>query len=192
MKSLSIVFLLVLEFASAGPSLCQDIIQSRPKSSPQFFPKGWIRGYTEFSVAPPHNEPDLNRCQSTSGHFGGALAHCTAFARFVGSGYVEFRPLGAPNLRRIFLFVDPHLFLGSNVPQFHYSFSAAPMALDRSVGIGVALPKNFEIRLTEHRVMWMGRYQRNLGRADLGKNGPFGSYTTVSARWYFGGYSDNR
>lgn len=192
MKSLSIVVLLALGFLSAKTSLCQELIHSDAKASPQFFPKGWIRGYTEFSFAPPHNEPDLNRCMSTSGHFGGALAHCSAFARFVGGGYIELRPLGAPMLRRVFLFAEPHFFLGSNVPQFHYSFSAAPMALDRSMGVGVALPKNFEIRLTQHRVTWMGRYERNLGRADLGKNGPFGSYTTVSARWYFGGYRDSR
>lgn len=192
MKSLSVVLLLALCFCSPGKSLGQEIIQSETKASPRLFPKGWIRGFTEFSVAPPHNEPDLNRCLSTSGLFGGAGAHCSAFARFVGSGYVEFRPLDAPILRRVFLFVDPHFFLGSNVPQFHYSFSAAPMALDRSLGVGVALPKNFEIRITQHRVEWMGRYQGNLGHADLGKNGPLGSYTTLSARWYFGGFKDSR
>src|SRR5437899_9068622 len=29
---------------------------------PTFFPHNWIRGYTEFAVAPSHNEPDLGRC----------------------------------------------------------------------------------------------------------------------------------
>jgi len=188
----SLVVLLSLCFISAGTSLCQEIIQSEAKGSPQFFPKGWIRGFTEFSVAPPHNEPDLNRCLPSSGQFGGVGAQCSAFARFVGGGYIEFQPLGARGFRRMFLFADPRFFLGSNVPQLHYSFSAAPMALDRSLGVGVALPKNFEIRLTQHRVEWMGRYQKNLGAADLGKNGPLGSYATVSARWYFGGYSDRR
>ncbi len=27
-----------------------------------FFPHNWVRGYTDFSVAPSHNEPDLGRC----------------------------------------------------------------------------------------------------------------------------------
>ena len=27
-----------------------------------FFPHDWLRGYVDFSVAPPHNEPDLGRC----------------------------------------------------------------------------------------------------------------------------------
>ena len=30
--------------------------------APFFFPHNWIRGYTEFAVAPSHNEPDLGRC----------------------------------------------------------------------------------------------------------------------------------
>ena len=27
-----------------------------------FFPHDWLRGYMDFSFAPPHNEPDLGRC----------------------------------------------------------------------------------------------------------------------------------
>src|SRR5256886_5480192 len=27
-----------------------------------FLPHNWVRGYTDFSVAPSHNEPDLGRC----------------------------------------------------------------------------------------------------------------------------------
>ena len=27
-----------------------------------FFPHNWLRGYVDFDVAPPHNEPDLGRC----------------------------------------------------------------------------------------------------------------------------------
>jgi hypothetical protein len=90
--------------------------------------------------------------------------------------------------RRVFLFGEPNLFLGRNVPQYRYTISASPMALDRSIGVGLDLTKNLELRLTEHRVEWMGRYRNSLGQADLGKNGPLGIYTTVSARWYFGGY----
>ena len=39
------------------------------------FPHNWVRGYVDFSFAPPHNEPDLGRCsQSSAGNFGGGLA----------------------------------------------------------------------------------------------------------------------
>ncbi len=192
MKRRSIVLLIVLCLGSASAAVCQEVIKSESSPSPRFFPKGWIRGYTELAVAPPHNEPDLDRCLATSGVFGGAQARCSAFARFVAGGYVEIQPLGSTMFHRVFLFTEPHVFLGSNVPQFNYTFSATPMAFDRSVGIGIEMPRNFELRLTQHRVQWIGRYQRNLGLADLGKTGPLGLYTTVSARWYFGGYKFRR
>jgi hypothetical protein len=182
------VWVAVLFLGTASVAVGQDLVQLESPPSRKFLPKGWIRGYSEFSVAPPHNEPDLDRCLATAGSFGGSQAHCSAFARFVAGGYVEIQPLGSGMFRRVFLFTEPHVFLGSNVPQFNYTFSAAPMALDRSVGVGIELPRNFELRLTQHRVQWMGRYGDNLGKADLGKTGPLGLYTTVSARWYFGGY----
>src|SRR5437879_1996022 len=70
---------------------------------PTFFPHNWIRGYTEFAVAPSHNEPDLGRCMfpqpSTAG---GAASQCTAYARYHFSGSIEMQPpratLRAPSL----------------------------------------------------------------------------------------------
>lgn len=188
MKLPSGIVLVVLCLGTANAAYCQDLVRVESPDSHKLFPKGWIRGYTEFSVAPPHNEVNLNRCRSNAGAFGGAQAQCSAFARFVGGGYVELQPLGSTMLRHAFLFGEPHFFMGNNVPQYNYTFSAAPMAFDRSVGVGVELPKNLELRLTQHRVQWMGRYGDHLGTADLGKSGPLGLYTTVSARWYFGGY----
>lgn len=192
MKTLRLMFVICAGISVSGTALGQSILQADKTTSRTLFPKGWVRGYTEFSVAPPHNEPDLNRCSASAGSYGGAGDPCSAFARFVGSGYVELRPFGSSGLRRVFLFAEPSLFLGSNVPQFHYSASAAPMALDRSIGLGVALTRNLELRVSQHRVEWLGRYQRQLGVADLGKTGPLGQYSTVSARWYFGGYRDRR
>jgi hypothetical protein len=192
MKTLRLVLVICAGFVFTGTALGQSILQADEADSRRLFPNGWVRGYTEFSVAPPHNEPDLNRCSASTGLFGGEAAQCSAFARYVGSGYVELRPFGTIGLRRAFLFAEPSVFLGSNVPQFHYSASAAPMALDRSIGAGVALTRNFELRVSQHRVEWLGRYEKKLGFADLGKAGPLGQYTTVSARWYFGGYRDRR
>jgi hypothetical protein len=37
-------------------------------------------------------------------------------------------------------------------------------------------------------VDWLGRYNHNVGPADLSTAGPYGLYTTIGARWYFGGY----
>ena len=181
-------FLLALAFVAAGAAQAQDSTGSGSADSRAFFPKGWIRGYVEGSVAPPHNEPDLNCCASWAGTDGGANAPCSAFARYVAGGHLEIQPLGGQMLGRVYFFWQPNMFLGRNVPQFSYSASAAPMAYEHEIGVGVGLPRSFELRLTHHSVSWLGRYNQYLGKADLGTNGPFGGYTTISVRWYFGSW----
>src|SRR5205807_9200468 len=69
-----------------------------------------------------------------------------------------------------------------------YTASMAPIAYDRSIGIGFQLPRNFELRATQHQVDWLGRYGRSLGTADLHTNGAYGLYATFGVRWSFGGY----
>ncbi len=183
--------LLFLALGVSGPALAQDPDKSAPEasSSRRFFPRDWVRGFLDGAVAPPHNEPDLNRCASSASMDGGADAPCSAFARYRMSGYVELQPVGTGRFRPAFIFLEPHLYLGRNVPQRQYNFSPAAMAYEHTWGFGIELPRNFELRLTKHSVSWFGRYGGNLGVADLGKNGPLGMYTTISARWYFGGYN---
>ncbi len=154
-----------------------------------FFPRHWIRGHTDFQVAPSHNEPDLGRCsQLPAAQFGGASSPCTAYARWVLSGYVELQPIGRTFLRHVFAFYDMQVFFGRNVPQYSYTVSFEPMADERSLGFGVELPKHFEFRLTSHRSDWLGRYTGNLGPADLGVHPPYGSNATLGVRWNFGGW----
>src|ERR1019366_2274453 len=102
----------------------------------KYFPKDWASGYFDFAAAPPHNYPDLNRCASSAGASGGASAPCAAFARYVGSGYMEFRPIGTGQFHRAFVFFEPHAYMGRNIPQFQYSDSMAPIALEKAGGIG--------------------------------------------------------
>jgi hypothetical protein len=154
-----------------------------------FFPHNWVRGYADFSVAPSHNEPDLGRCvfpQPASA--GGAASTCTAYARYILSGYIEFQPIGRTPARHFFLFFEPKFSFGRNIPQLTYTASMLPIAFDRSVGIGFKLPRNFELRATQHQVDWLGRYSKSLGTADLHTNGPYGLYATFGVRWSFGGY----
>lgn len=154
-----------------------------------WFPHNWVRGYTDFQVAPSHNEPDLGRCafpQPASA--GGAASLCTAYARYLLSGYVELQPLGRTPARHFFLFFEPKFSFGRNIPQLLYTASFLPMAYDRSIGIGFQLPKNFELRATQHQVDFLGRYSKSLGPADLHTNGPYGLYATFGVRWSFGGY----
>ena len=63
-----------------------------------------------------------------------------------------------------------------------------PIAFERSVGIAFQLPRNLEIRFTQHQVDFLGRYKRSVGPADLRTNGPYGLYATAGVRWTFGGY----
>jgi len=157
-----------------------------------FFPRNWIRGFTDFAVAPSHNEPDLGRCafpQPASA--GGAASQCTAYARYLWSGYLEIQPLARTPARHLFLFFEPKFSFGRNIPQISYQASMEPMAYDRAVGAGFELPRNFQVRLTQHQVDYLGRYSNSLGPADLHTTGPYGLYTTVSVRWSFGSYGRN-
>jgi hypothetical protein len=154
-----------------------------------FFPHNWVRGYTDFSVAPSHNEPDLGRCMFPQpASAGGTTSTCTAYARYLLSGYIEFQPLGRTVARHFFLFFEPKFSFGRNIPQLTYTASMLPIAFDRSIGIAFQLPRNFELRATQHQVDWLGRYGHPLGAADLRTNGPNGLYATFGMRWSFGGY----
>ena len=155
------------------------------------FPHNWIRGYVDFSVAPPRNEPDLGRCSPSGAVIaaaGGANSTCNAYARYLLGGYLEIQPFGKTFARHLFLFLTPTFSFGNNVPQYKYTASMAGIAYERAIGFGFELPKNFEIRVTQHQVDWLGKYNHNLGIADLGLAGPYGLYTTIGARYSFGGY----
>jgi hypothetical protein len=113
---------------------------------------------------------------------------CTAYARYLFSGYIEFQPLNRTFAKHIFFFFEPKFSFGKNIPQLSYLASMEPIAFDRSVGIAIELPKSLSLRVTQHQVDYLGRYANNLGPADLRTNGPYGLYTTVGVRWSFGGY----
>lgn len=170
-----------------GTSSTSHSVQASPSSF--FFPHNWIRGYTDFAVAPPHNEPDLGRCMFPQpASAGGTASQCTAYARYLFSGYIEIQPLGRTIARHLFLFFEPRFSFGRNIPQLSYQASMEPIAYDRAVGAAFELPRNFQLRVTQHQVDYLGRYGGSLGPADLHTTGPYGLYTTVSVRWTFGGY----
>jgi hypothetical protein len=165
-------------------------VQASPSSF--LFPHNWVRGYTDFAVAPPHNEPDLGRCMYPQPvGAGGTTSQCTAYARYIMSAYIEIQPLARTPLRHLFFFLEPRFSFGRNIPQVSYEESMEPIAYDRAMGASFQLPRNLELRLTQHQVDYLGRYGRPLGPADLRTTGPYGLYTTVSVRWTFGGYGHN-
>ena len=174
---------------SQSNSLASGPVTPAASESRTFFPHNWIRGYTDFSFAPSHNEPDLGRCmfpQPSSA--GGTASKCTAYARYIFSGYLELQPIGRTPLRHLFLFFEPRFSFGKNIPQLSYAASMEPIAYERAIGVGFELPKHFEVRATQHQVDYLGRYAKGLGTADLHTNGPYGLYATFAVRWYFGGY----
>ena len=149
-----------------------------------FFPQDSFRGYLNFEFAPPHNEPDLGYCSTPAA----SGARCAAFARYVWSGYLEVQPFGGDYLRRFFLFADPKLYGGDNLPGISYSASGAPIAWERTFGAGIELPRSFELRVTHHDLQTFGKYSGANSVINLSHNGPLGLYTTVGVRWYFGRY----
>ena len=163
-----------------------------------FFPHHWVRGYVDYEVAPPHNEPDLGRCTQSHAIIlaaGGVDSPCNAYARYLLGGYLEVQPFGKTFARHIFVFFTPMFSFGNNVPQFKYTASMAGIAYERAIGVALELPKNFELRVTQHQVDWLGKYKNNVGGPpglDLGTAGPYGLYSTIGARWYFGGYGHAR
>jgi len=146
------------------------------------FGQGFIRGYTDFEIAPPHNEPDLGRCNQPQ-------PTCSAFARYIMGGYLEIQPFARTPLRHAYLFIQPNFFFGDNIPQVSYTYSMAPLAVERTMGLAIDLPKHFELRITNHGVTSFSPFDKSLGVYDSGPNKePLGIYNTVGVRWYFGGY----
>jgi hypothetical protein len=90
--------------------------------------------------------------------------------------------------RRLFVFAEPKVFGGDNVPQIRYTASAAPILWERTTGVGVELRSGLELRLTHHMTNLVGRYKTPLKQPEWRTDGPYGLYTTVGVRWYFGGF----
>jgi len=152
-----------------------------------FFPHDTLWGYAQFDVAPPHNEPDPNLCRADAGNQGGVNAPCNAFARYMAWGTVEVRPFGQGIFRRFMLFADLRFVFGKNIPQTLYTWSMAPIGFERSWGAGIYIGRGFEMRVTQHFLFHrLGDRDRYLGSADLGPNGPWGRYTVIGVRKYFG------
>jgi len=179
--------------ASAAQTTPPIQTPAQPEKSPGkqdrlFFPEGWIFGYVQFDIAPPHNEPDPNLCAANAGDYGGANSQCTAFARYLLGGNVVIHPFGRTFLRFLKFEATPTFAMGKNVPQYLYTWSFQAIGMERSWAAAIDLPKRFDIRVTQHFLWWRG--DANLGPAYLGPNGPWGRYTTIGVRKVFGTYRD--
>ncbi len=158
-------------------------------------PRNSFGGYVQFDLAPPHNEWDLNKCAPNAGApaNGGINAPCGAFARTSLSGYIEFKPVNWGPLKNLYFFATPRFFFGDNLPQTRYSASFNPIGIERTGGFIYELPAGFELRLVQHsKMIWLNKYRRPLGRADLGGDGPFGQFNTVGIRKRFGTFRFRR
>ena len=152
-----------------------------------FFPKDWYWGWAQFDIAPPHNEADPNLCAANAGQYGGKNSQCSAFARYMISGTIELRPFGQTIARRLMVFFDPTFLFGKNVPQYLYTWSWSGIGMEFAWGIGLDLPKRFELRFTGHpEIVRFGARDQPLGPAYLGPNGPWGQYNAFGVRKYFG------
>ena len=153
-----------------------------------FFPRGMVRGFVEFQIAPPHNEIDLGLCSLNQTNPSQFHPTCTGYARYMWGGYLELQPVGRGPFRRLILFMEPKVFGGDNMPQQRYTASGALILWERSMGLGIKLPRDFELRLTNHQTSLLGRYRYRDNVNSLRTDGPYGINTTVGVRWYFGGW----
>ena len=152
-----------------------------------FSPRDMLWGYAQFDIAPSHNEPDPNLCAANARQYGGVDAPCNAFARYMLSSYVEVHPFGRTQLRRLMFFGVPNFLFGKNVPQALYTASMEPIGWERSWGAAIEVGRGFQLRVTQHFLFQrFGARDRYLGPADLGTNGPWGRYTVIGVRKYFG------
>jgi hypothetical protein len=157
------------------------------------FPKKSFGGYGQFDIAPPHNEWDLNRCSPAAGTIDGRNTACAAFARSALGGYLEFKPLNWSVFKRVYVFGSPRFFFGDNVPQTRYTASFDAIGVMNTYGLIVDLPRQFQVRVTQQAKMaWLGKYGGNLGRADLGGDGPYGQNMSVGVRYSFGSFAHQR
>lgn len=175
----------------AAAAQCDDDGANAQASRPQdrlLFPHNFVRGYVDFNVTPPHNEADLGLCSLRPGPPPPGYPECAAYARYLWSGYVEVQPVGRGFLRRLFLFSEPKLFGGENVPSVSYTASPSLILLEQTFGFGWTLPRQLEIRWSNHRVKLFGRYDNILRPYLSNPNGPYGLHSSIGVRWYFGGY----
>jgi hypothetical protein len=159
-----------------------------PKEKEKLFsPRDILWGYGQFDIAPPHNEPDPNLCAANAGDYGGKDAPCTAFARYMISGHFEVRPFAKTQFRRLMFFADPNFVFGKNIPQTLYTWSFDAIGFERSWGASIDVGWGIQARVTQHYLFQrLGARDRYLGPADLGVNGPWGRYTVIGVRKYFG------
>jgi hypothetical protein len=163
---------LAAALALSGQSRAQQPetnLQAQPQIAPAptdrlLFPRDFARGFVDFQMAPPHNEIDLGLCQVKASD-PEYRADCTAYARFTWSGYLELQPFGRTPLRRLFLIAEP-----------------------KFLGAGIALSNRAELRMITHKAHLLGRYADSHTPVNLAGDGPYGSYTTVGVRYYFGNY----
>jgi hypothetical protein len=176
---------------ATGLLMCEEPPASTMQTSGSeslLFPPNFIRGYVDFEIAPPHNEFDLGLCAPQSGPLPAGRLECAAYARYSWGGYVEVQPFGRGIMRNLYLFAEPKLYGGKNVPQESYTASPALILFEETLGLGWTLPHNLELRLKHHRNKLLGRYGGSLHDYLLKPDGPYGLYTTIGVRWYFGGY----
>src|SRR5258708_12543492 len=105
-KTIFLLSALLTIFALTSKSQTATVATSHAsptaEESRTFFPRNWVRGYTDFEVAPSHNEPDLGRCAFPPPS--GTTPTCTPSPPYLLALYVEFHPFGPTPPRHFFPF----------------------------------------------------------------------------------------
>lgn len=138
-----------------------------------------VYGSVDFSLYPPHNEPDLNLRGYTPDWWTGQGYdwYGDAFPRY---GLEANLTLELRRYNKIFVFFNPYLPMGQTIPQVDYGWSANPIGLRLHFGLGYHLTDHFDILLQHHNWEFFGKY-----RDVMVPEGPYGGWNAVTARYRF-------
>ena len=137
-------------------------------------------GSAEFSMFPPHNEPDLNLRGFSPDWNGGGKGYANfgpAYARYAVEADINIE---LKKFNKVFVFAKPYLALCDTIPQQHYGWDPSPKAFRKWIGIGVHLTKNLDLLIQSHEWIMMGN-AKNAAISD----GPFGRWQGVTLRYKF-------
>jgi hypothetical protein len=136
-------------------------------------------GFVDFSLYPPHNEPDLNLRGYTPAWVTGQGYdwYGDAFPRY---GLEANLTLELRRYNKVFVFFNPYLPMGQTTPQVEYGWSAQPIGIRLHFGIGYHLTDHFDLLLQHHNWEFFGKY-RNV----MIPEGSYGGWNSITARYRF-------
>ena len=136
-------------------------------------------GSVDFTLFPPHNEPDLNLRGYTPnwGIIHGYDWFGDAFPRYGLEVHLTLEPR---QYRKVFLLFNPYIPMGQTIPQVSYGWSLKPIGVRLLLGLGYHVTNHFDIILQHHNWEFFGKYQNVMWM-----EGSYGQWSGITGRYRF-------